>query len=108
MPTRAPTHKPPRPACKVHGYPEPSRQKRRALHTGSKAWERLRLIVLRRDLYECRACGGRGDQVDHVDGNDSNNALANLQTLCGPCHSRKTAMEQGGFGNKRGARRDEG
>ena len=29
----------------------------------------------------------------------------NLQALCGPCHARKTVLEDGGFGNcKRGSR----
>lgn len=73
-----------------------NRQTRRGLHTGSKAWRVLRYIVLRRDEYECRACGKFGDQVDHIDNDSHNNDLGNLQTLCIACHSRKTAAEQAG------------
>lgn len=36
----------------------------------------------------CEACDTNQDLVvHHVDGDATNNALANLQTLCSPCHS---------------------
>lgn len=73
-----------------------NRQTRRGLHTGSKAWRVLRDIVLRRDEYECKACGKFGDHVDHIDNDSHNNDLCNLQTLCLACHSSKTAVEQAG------------
>ena len=34
-------------------------------------------------------------EVDHVDGNHSNNAPENLRTLCANCHRLKTMMERG-------------
>ena len=45
-------------------------------------------------------------QVDHIiprniGGTDNDE---NLQALCDHCHSKKTAMEDGGFGNQRGGR----
>jgi 5-methylcytosine-specific restriction protein A len=40
-------------------------------------------------------------EVDHVDGNSQNNLFANLRSLCKPCHSAKTARENGSFGNQR-------
>lgn len=40
-------------------------------------------------------------EVDHVDGDSSNNAPANLRSLCKACHSAKTARENGSFGNAR-------
>lgn len=40
--------------------------------------------------------------VDHIDGDTSNNADENLRSLCHPCHSSKTASHDGGFG--RGSR----
>jgi len=58
-----------------------------------RRWQRLRLVVLKRDPV-CRACGREAStDVDHIlpkraGGPDS---LENLQGLCGPCHSRKTA-----------------
>ncbi len=39
----------------------------------------------------CEKCGGRENlQVDHIDGNRSNNKEGNLQTLCNKCHIIKT------------------
>lgn len=33
-------------------------------------------------------------EVDHIDGNPSNNELSNLQTLCNCCHSYKTILNE--------------
>jgi 5-methylcytosine-specific restriction endonuclease McrA len=38
--------------------------------------------------------------IDHIDGDRSNNKLSNLQTLCRTCHVRKTKI----FGNVRGSK----
>jgi 5-methylcytosine-specific restriction endonuclease McrA len=39
----------------------------------------------------CEKCGGTERlEVDHIDGNRSNNELTNLQTLCNNCHIIKT------------------
>jgi len=66
------------------------------MHTGSKGWRIQRLRVLRRDMFICRACGKFGDQVDHIhDDADQHVTDDRLQTLCQPCHSRKTAKTQG-------------
>ncbi|WP_369970429.1 HNH endonuclease signature motif containing protein [Stenotrophomonas rhizophila] len=51
----------------------------------------------------CRACAAKSrvtaaTDVDHIDGDDANNEPSNLQSLCHPCHSAKTARENGGFG----------
>lgn len=84
-----------------------NRQAKRALPTNSAAWRRLRESILIRDLYTCqeagcgRLVGGKGEaHVDHEDGDANNNDLGNLKTLCCSCHSRKTAREDGGFGNE--------
>ena len=61
------------------------------------AWRRLRLAILRRDPI-CRACNvSASEEVDHIvpkkrGGQDT---MENLQGLCKPCHSRKTALEDG-------------
>lgn len=45
-------------------------------------------------------------EVDHIVPHRGDERLfrdeKNLQSLCRPCHSRKTAVEDGGFGNYRG------
>ena len=38
-------------------------------------------------------------EVDHMDGDNTNDATRNLRSLCKRCHSRKTATQDGGFGN---------
>jgi 5-methylcytosine-specific restriction protein A len=83
-----------------------NRQAKRALPTNSRAWRRLRETILIRDEYRCQetACGvlvfNKGQaHVDHEDGDPNNNDPSNLRTLCIGCHSRKTAREDGGFGN---------
>lgn len=63
-------------------------------------WQALRLQAKRRDDFKCVRCGARGKlEVDHVrgirDAPDLAYDLANLQTLCPACHSRKTAIEVG-------------
>lgn len=84
---------------KVHGQ-EYNRQQTRGLHTGSKRWRAIRRQVLARDLYLCQECGKFGDEVDHKDRDSANNNPENLQTLCKPCHARKTAKETFSKGSK--------
>ncbi|MHA6905138.1 HNH endonuclease [Ralstonia syzygii subsp. celebesensis] len=84
-----------------------ARQAKRALATNSTAWRRLRESVLRDDPL-CAECSRAGRVViarlvDHIDGDATNNERSNLQGLCWPCHSAKTAREDGGFGNAKRA-----
>lgn len=106
MPARAPQHRPYAPSIKQHksDKPQASRQKKRALHTGSKAWRLLRAQVLVEELYLCRQCGKSGDHVDHINGDATDNSRGNLAVMCRSCHAIKTAREDGGFGNRRGTR----
>lgn len=112
MPKGAPTLRVTRAAAPIVSYPDQApknRQARRALATNSAAWRAIREQQLRREPL-CRAHAKRGlvragTEVDHEDGNASNNAASNLQTLCKACHSAKTARENGGFGNTRTTRR---
>lgn len=76
------------------------RQKRRLYRTGSTKWRRLRRRVLDTEPL-CRLCARAGritaaNEVDHIDGDAYNNATDNLQPLCKPCHSAKTAREMNG------------
>jgi 5-methylcytosine-specific restriction protein A len=71
------------------------------------SWEKLRKVILRRDLYLCqehlrKGMYVEGNHVDHImpkslGGTDEQ---GNLQTLCKPCHETKTANEQGRGGRK--------
>lgn len=55
-------------------------------------WQQLRRIVLNRHpICQGVGCMAIGIDVDHIDGDTSNNDLTNLQSLCHACHSAKTA-----------------
>lgn len=73
----------------------------------SAHWRRLRVLVLSAQPL-CVICERSGrivaaTQVDHVTPHKGNINLfydqSNLQPLCQSCHSKKTASEDGGFGN---------
>ena len=68
--------------------------------TRTKRWAVLRQAILERDGWKCRCCGERRRlEVDHVKPVRTHPELsfnpANLQALCGPCHTRKTRLECG-------------
>ncbi len=60
--------------------------------------------VLKRDGYKCVVCGmsdeehlqkwGKPITVDHIDKNEKNNAMVNLQTLCLTCHGKKDIIPE--------------
>ena len=65
----------------------------------SKAWRNVRQLALRRDMFTCCDCGGRAEEVHHKTELTPDNinipaialGLDNLMSLCGPCHSARTA-----------------
>ena len=62
----------------------------------TKRWQVLRRSVLRRDRYTCQSCLKWANEVDHVVPINAGGAVwdaSNLQALCKPCHSSKTAKE---------------
>ena len=69
-------------------------------------WRALRSAHLA-DNPACVQCGriARSNHVDHIVAHRGDDRLridpANLQTLCHSCHSRKTAQQDAGFGNRR-------
>ena len=75
---------------------------------GTVRWQKVRLMVLARDCSLCAECKRRGrdtpaNEVDHIVSIVSGGVvfdMDNLQSLCKPCHSRKTAIEDGGMGNR--------
>jgi 5-methylcytosine-specific restriction endonuclease McrA len=65
-----------------------------------RRWPALRLQALRRDGWRCVQCGRRHRlEVDHIEPVAKRPDLAfcldNLQTLCGPHHATKTAIDTG-------------
>lgn len=71
----------------------------RAVTRGPR-WKALRMQALDRDGWQCVQCGDRRRlEIDHIepvkDRPDLAYALANLQTICGRCHARKTRIEVG-------------
>lgn len=66
----------------------------------SKRWPALRLNAKRRDGFKCVQCGAVGRlEVDHIKPVRTHPELAfdlaNLQSLCPSCHTRKTRIECG-------------
>lgn len=57
---------------------------------------KLRYQILNRDAFKCVQCGNTASeariQVDHIDGNPSNNSIENLQTLCELCNKGKAYL----------------
>ena len=71
----------------------------RALYK-TQRWKAVRLQAKRRDGWACVQCGAKGRlEVDHVrpirEAPELSYDLANLQTLCPACHTRKTRVECG-------------
>ena len=73
-----------------------------------RRWQKVRLKILRAQPL-CIECAKDGmvveaKEVDHKTPHRGDMELfydeSNLQGLCKPCHSRKTAVENGGFGNR--------
>ena len=78
---------------------EPSRHKRGY----GTAWDKLRKVIIARDLGLCQMCQAEGrttpgNHVDHIKpkAQGGTDDPGNLRLLCKPCHSR-VSNEQRGF-----------
>ena len=60
-----------------------------------RRWEKIRIVVLRRDHHLCRVCNRPGNEIDHIKPRSlgGTDLLTNLQVLCARCHSVKTGRE---------------
>jgi 5-methylcytosine-specific restriction protein A len=85
--------------CPVHGR----RPSGRAAGYNSE-WERLSKNYLSMHT-RCVDCDERAQVVDHIEPHRGNQVLfwsrSNWQPMCKSCHSKKTASQDGGFGNAR-------
>jgi 5-methylcytosine-specific restriction protein A len=86
--------------------PDPNKDKGRpsAAARGYDAkWRAYREDYLRVNTT-CKSCGAKATVIDHVIPHKGNKGLFwtrfNHQPLCKPCHDRKTATQDGGFGRK--------
>lgn len=107
MPMRPGTHKPAAPCTAKHQPPE---QRGNSTQRGyGYRWQQTRAgYLLKHPL--CVHCSRDGKvepatELDHIVPHRGDQQLfwdrSNWQGLCHPCHSRKTASEDGGFGNAR-------
>jgi 5-methylcytosine-specific restriction protein A len=105
MPTKPKQH---RPATPNHARPAQIRPT--STERGyDRHWTRLRQWYRRRHPFCADPFGlhqgtfADGEHVDHIVplSQGGTNATSNLQTLCQPCHSRKTVRYDGGFGRQR-------
>jgi 5-methylcytosine-specific restriction protein A len=109
MPVRPETHKPSRSITPKHVSASQVRLKTAERGYGGR-WQRTRAGYLRRHplCVECEKAGRVtvATDLDHIIPHKGDMVAfwdsSNWQGLCKPCHSRKTATEDGGFGNRGG------
>ena len=105
MPKAPPVH---RPFGKTTKRRPPDRRASAYARGYGPRWAKARAVFLARHPL-CRTCDAQGrvtaaTDVDHVTPHRGDQTLfwdeSNWQPLCKACHSRKTASEDGGFGNR--------
>lgn len=110
MPVAPARFKPRRPGGKQHGVTYDQRRPSAAKRLYGRAWQKARLHYLRTHTL-CVECEREGliraaTVVDHRIPHQGDKRLfwdrSNWQPLCTSHHSRKTAREDGGFGNPKG------
>jgi len=85
--------------CSVECFRLTAKKEGKEKRRRGQAWEKMRLLALKRDNYTCQECGKKDGriQVHHMDGSsafgeDANNKLENLVTLCSRCHRQCHAL----------------
>ena len=102
MATSRPVHQP------IGAQSEPERRRAydqaKPRYYTKRRWHHLRAAYLAtHPICEC-GCGWPATVVDHKQPHNGDDALMyawdNLQAMTKPCHDRKTATHDGGFGNR--------
>ncbi len=100
MPTAPKRHKP----IAAMGKPAGPRRPSPSARGYDRRWQKIRRAYLNNNpvcVLQYEGCLRVASEVDHVvplrDGGTHDED--NLQAACKPCHSKKTAREDGGFGN---------
>lgn len=98
MTARPPTFAPVRAGANAF-KPAAAERESAAARGYDRKWRFVRAKFLR--AHPNCACGAAATDVDHVLplASGGTHAWSNLRALCRPCHSRKTATVDGGFGN---------
>ena len=64
-----------------------------------RSWRKLSRMVRGANPI-CQRCGTEfATEVHHINGDNTDNDVENLEAICQRCHGRLTATENGGFGN---------
>lgn len=89
---------------------EPQQRAKTAARGYGSRWQKARATYLKHNPL-CASCEARGvlvvaTVVDHIEPHKGDQAKFwnhdNWQPLCATCHNRKTASEDGAFGNAKG------
>ena len=91
------------PACAPAHTPEIHRTRKGPRPYDKALWRKKIRPAILNERPECEDCKEQGrstpaTDVDHMDGNPYNNDPGNLRALCHPCHSSKTARQDGRWG----------
>ena len=105
MPMRAPLHRAagqqPRALAEANRKAKIDAEREGSRQRGyDAAWRRLRAQVLAANpICQVIGCGQPATDVDHIESVADHPELrlvwSNLRALCHPCHSRRTALDQG-------------
>jgi len=92
--------------CQMHTRARAARRGSSTQQGYTSKWERESKTYLAiHRICVIVACGARSTVVDHIIPHRGDQTLfwsrRNWQAMCGPHHSRKTALEDGGFGRPR-------
>jgi 5-methylcytosine-specific restriction endonuclease McrA len=82
-----------------------SRRKEKGENFGSRQRPYKEAIIRKKETMTCERCGFKAEDpcqldIDHIDGNHSNNDPSNHQVLCANCHRLKTKLNKDGVYNQ--------